>query len=35
VPTLVIGPVALVNPTVRLVLATLQEHAPHLLEAEA
>ena len=33
VPTLIIGPVALVNPSTRLVLATLREHAPHLLEA--
>jgi len=33
VPTLVIGPVALVNPSAELVMATLQAHAPHLLEA--
>mgnify|MGYP001429687764 CR=1 FL=1 len=32
VPTLVIGPVALVNPSARLVMATLREHAPHLLD---
>lgn len=32
VPTLIIGPVALVNPSARLVMATLREHAPHLLE---
>jgi glutaredoxin len=34
VPTLVIGPVALVNPSARLVMATLREHAPHLLDAD-
>ncbi len=33
VPTLIIGPVALVNPSPRLVMATLEEHAPHLLES--
>ncbi len=33
VPTLLIGPVALVNPSARLVMATLREHAPHLLDA--
>ena len=33
VPTLIIGPVALVNPSERLVMATLREHAPHLLDA--
>jgi mycoredoxin len=33
VPTLIIGPVALVNPSTRLVMATLREHAPHLLDA--
>ena len=33
VPTLIIGPVALVNPSARLVMATLREHAPHLLDA--
>lgn len=32
VPTLIIGPVALVNPSERLVMATLREHAPHLLD---
>ena len=32
VPTLIIGPVALVNPSARLVIATLREHAPHLLD---
>jgi len=32
VPTLIIGPVALVNPSARLVMATLREHAPHLLD---
>lgn len=31
VPTLVIGSVALVNPTVRHVRETLKVHAPHLL----
>lgn len=35
VPTLVIGPVALVNPSARLVLATLREHAAHLLDANS
>jgi mycoredoxin len=35
VPTLLIGPVALVNPGMRLVVATLREHAPHLLAAHA
>jgi hypothetical protein len=35
VPTLVIGPVALVNPSARLVMATLREHAPHLLDANS
>lgn len=34
VPTLLIGPVALVNPSARLVMATLREHAPHLLDAK-
>jgi mycoredoxin len=33
VPTVIIGPVALVNPSTRLVMATLREHAPHLLDA--
>lgn len=33
VPTLIIGPVALVNPSERLVMTTLREHAPHLLDA--
>jgi glutaredoxin len=33
VPTLIIGPLALVNPSERLVMATLREHAPHLLDA--
>jgi hypothetical protein len=33
VPTLIIGPVALVNPSARLVMETLREHAPHLLDA--
>jgi hypothetical protein len=33
VPTLVIGPVALVNPSTRLVMSTLREHAPHLLDS--
>ena len=33
VPTLIIGPVALVNPSARLVMATLREYAPHLLDA--
>jgi hypothetical protein len=32
VPTVIIGPVALVNPSVELVRTTLSEHAPHLLE---
>lgn len=32
VPTLIIGPVALVKPSARLVMATLREHAPHLLD---
>ncbi len=32
VPTLIIGPVALVNPTVGLVEKTLTEHSPHLVE---
>lgn len=31
VPTLVIGPVGLVNPSVRKVKKVLREHAPHLL----
>lgn len=31
VPTVVIGSVALVNPTSALVKATVAEHAPHLL----
>jgi glutaredoxin len=35
VPTLIIGPVALVNPSARLVMATLREHAPHLLDADS
>ena len=35
VPTLIIGPVALVNPSARLVMATLREHAPHLLDANS
>ena len=35
VPTLIIGPVALVNPSMRLVRATLREHAPHLLDANS
>jgi glutaredoxin len=33
VPTLIIGSVALVNPSAKLVMATLREHAPHLLDA--
>ena len=33
VPTLISGPVALVNPSARLVMATLREHAPHLLDS--
>lgn len=35
VPTVIIGPVALVNPSARLVMATLREHAPHLLGADS
>jgi len=31
VPTVIVGPVGLVNPSVRQVQAALQEHAPHLL----
>lgn len=31
VPTVIIGSVALVNPTTSLVKSTLAEHAPHLL----
>jgi len=31
VPTVVIGPVDLVNPSVKQVKAALQKHAPHLL----
>jgi len=31
VPTVVIGPVGLVNPSVKQVKAALAEHAPHLL----
>ncbi len=31
VPTVIIGPVALVNPTTALVRATVAENAPHLL----
>jgi hypothetical protein len=31
VPTLIIGPVGLVNPTVGLVEQTLAHHSPHLL----
>ena len=31
VPTVFVGPVALVNPTVKQVKAALAEHAPHLL----
>ena len=31
VPTVIVGPVALVNPTTSLVRATVAEHAPHLL----
>ena len=34
VPTVVIGPVGLVNPSVKQVKATLAEHAPHLLQPE-
>ena len=32
VPTVIIGPVALVNPSIELVGTTLAEHAPHLVE---
>lgn len=35
VPTLIVGPVALVNPSARLVMATLRNHAPHLLDPAA
>jgi hypothetical protein len=31
VPTLIIGPVGLVNPTINLVEKTLSRHGPHLL----
>lgn len=31
VPTVIIGPVGLVNPSVKQVKAALQDHAPHLL----
>jgi len=31
VPTIIIGPVGLVNPSLKQVKATLEEHAPHLL----
>lgn len=31
VPTLVVGPVAMVNPTAKQVVAAVTEHAPHLL----
>ena len=31
VPTVVVGPVGLVNPSVKQVKAALAEHAPHLL----
>ena len=31
VPTVIVGPVGLVNPSVKQVQAALQEHAPHLL----
>lgn len=31
VPTVIVGEVALVNPTLKQVEATLAEHAPHLL----
>lgn len=32
VPTVIVGPVALVNPTTSLVRATVAKHAPHLLQ---
>jgi len=31
VPTVVIGPIGLVNPSIKQVKAALEEHAPHLL----
>ena len=31
VPTVIVGPVGLINPTVKHVKAALAEHAPHLL----
>jgi hypothetical protein len=32
VPTVIVGPVAMVNPSLDLLLDTVAEHAPHLLE---
>lgn len=31
VPTVIVGPIGLVNPSVKQVKAAVQEHAPHLL----
>ena len=31
VPTVIVGPIGMVNPSVQQVQAALQEHAPHLL----
>ncbi|MFT4597011.1 MAG: mycoredoxin [Paracrocinitomix sp.] len=31
VPTVIVGPIGMVNPSVKQVQAALQEHAPHLL----
>ena len=33
VPTVIVGPVAMVNPTTELVRSVVAEHAPHLLES--
>jgi len=35
VPTVVVGEVGLVNPSMRQLMATVEEHAPHLLDAGA
>lgn len=33
VPTVIVGPVAMVNPSIELVERTVAEHAPHLLRS--
>ena len=32
VPTVIVGPVAMVNPSIGLLKQTVREHAPHLLD---